>query len=150
MIAGGSGRDRRPASTNTYPREAREGQNGPEAVRRRHTGTVVVSTRSEPEWGSPMDLVVMGFVLLGAVLYLLVLRQRFTGEEVAAVYSGTVVDRRVEEVALTTGARLDNLLVVRTEEDAVITVLVSPKVYGRFSVGDRIVKRAGARWPEPG
>ncbi|MFD7654134.1 hypothetical protein ACFV4N_09175 [Actinosynnema sp. NPDC059797] len=109
-----------------------------------------MSTRSEPEWGSPVDMVVVGFVLLGAVLYLVVLQQRHIGAEVAVAYRGRVVDRRVEEVALTTGVRRDCLLVVRTEEGAVVTALVSRKVYGRFSIGDRIVKRAGVRWPERG
>lgn len=98
----------------------------------------------------PVDLVI-GLVAFTVVTAVFVsVRMRIVAAEVAAAFAGVVTDRRVEEVALTTGLRQDRWLVIRTEGGDVLRVPVSPEVYDRFAVGDRIVKRTGERWPEPG
>jgi hypothetical protein len=67
----------------------------------------------------------------------------------ARQFSGEVVDRAHREVTLTTGMRHDYLLTVRTDDGEQITCDVDAAIFARFAVGDRIVKHAGRRWPEP-
>jgi hypothetical protein len=67
----------------------------------------------------------------------------------AQQFTGEVVDRAHHNVTLTTGMRHDYLLTVRTDDGEQMTCDVNPAVFGRFVVGDRIVKHAGRRWPEP-
>lgn len=98
----------------------------------------------------PVEMAVAVVATGVAALVLVTLRRRVVEGEMSAEFSGRVVDRRVEEVTLTTGIRQDRWLVVRTDTDELREVLVSPEVYDRFAVGDRIVKHAGVRWPEPG
>jgi hypothetical protein len=95
-------------------------------------------------------MVVAAAAILVAVLILLAMKQRVAEGELAAEFTGEVVDRRVDEVTLTTGIRQDHWLVVRTDTGDVLEVPVGPEVHARFAVGDRIVKRAGVRRPEPG
>ena len=67
----------------------------------------------------------------------------------ARQFTGEVVDRAHRHVTLTTGMRHDYLLTVRTDDGARITCDVNAAVFEHFVVGDRIVKHAGRRWPEP-
>jgi hypothetical protein len=62
-------------------------------------------------------------------------------------FAGQVIGKEHREVTLTTGMRHDFVLVVRRDDAAIAEVLAKASVYNAFSIGDRIVKQAGDRWP---
>ena len=67
--------------------------------------------------------------------------------KVAREFTGVVTDRRHEHT-LTTGMRHDYILTIRADDGEVFKFSVNSSVFGSLAVGDRIVKCAGARWPE--
>ncbi|RKE17304.1 hypothetical protein [Streptomyces sp. TLI_171] len=90
-------------------------------------------------------------LVVGVVLLLAVIAIATTSESAATAigqtFEGEVVRRYSEQVTLTTGMRTDHRLDVRTDDGEVISLTLPGRVCSRFAVGDRIVKRAGERWP---
>ncbi|MFI2348675.1 hypothetical protein ACH492_16820 [Streptomyces sp. NPDC019443] len=68
-------------------------------------------------------------------------------EQVESQFAGEVIALSVQRVTLTTGMRTDYLLTIRADDGRQFTLQVKDDVYALFTVGDRIVKPAGTRWP---
>jgi hypothetical protein len=88
--------------------------------------------------------------LLGVFVWGSITISNRVAAERAQDFVGTVVDRQHNQVTLTTGVRHDFWLMVRKDDDQVIAWPVNGSVYQNFAVGDRVVKRAGDRWPVKG
>ncbi|MFF3068147.1 DUF2500 family protein [Kitasatospora sp. NPDC057904] len=95
--------------------------------------------------------VLVFMLLVGCVILLMLVAGVSTSGSVSRAtvraFRGEVIRRRSDRHTLTTGMRTDYWLDVRTDEGEEISVAVSGRIYGRFKAGDRIVKRAGERWP---
>ncbi|MFB7946253.1 hypothetical protein ACFC6L_15185 [Kitasatospora phosalacinea] len=96
-----------------------------------------------PVW---MFVLVAGFVVL-VVLAAVASTSGAASRAMTETFEGEVVRRYSKQHTLTTGMRTDYWLDVRTDDGEVLSVTLPGQVCARYEVGDRIVKRAGERWP---
>ncbi|MER8094781.1 DUF7489 domain-containing protein [Streptomyces goshikiensis] len=91
----------------------------------------------------------MFILVAGTVVFLLLMASASdqVSQAMAEAFEGEVIRRRSKQVTLTTGMRTDYWLDVRTDDGEVMSITLPWRIWGRFEAGDRIVKRAGERWP---
>ncbi|MFE2928760.1 DUF7489 domain-containing protein [Streptomyces goshikiensis] len=92
----------------------------------------------------------MFILMAGVVVFLLLLAStsgRASPQAMAEAFEGEVIRRHSKQVTLTTGMRTDYWLDIRTDDGELRSITLPWRIWGRFEAGERIVKRAGERWP---